>query len=239
MRKRHFREQQNDEMIEGTKNFKYEAEEDVTVKIDLESGKYTTNCIKCNMTCHYQCKLPNDEQKMNCAAMKNRGEDNVTCEVCPGECHWSGHHNASYRLDTEKKIVKKTAAKTLARHKQAITGKGAVEAKIKAIEKEINEEFKEVFKLVQQANVCMKELDKIALRPNHLSDEEYILSFLLMPRCKKRNRDINKGYQQRIKYYRELQKRARVLKQSRQAGEKNIKDDELWKLFEDGSSSPQ
>ena len=38
-------------------------------KVDLAPGKYTTNCLKCNVTCHPECKIPNDTGKYYCWAM--------------------------------------------------------------------------------------------------------------------------------------------------------------------------
>ena len=53
-------------------------EEDVTVagseKEDLPQGTYVTNCRVCNITCHDNCKIPNDEDKAGCAAMEPQGE---------------------------------------------------------------------------------------------------------------------------------------------------------------------
>ena len=67
------------------------------------SGTYVTLCSKCNNTCHIPCVIPDDKDKAGCAAINNG-----YCNVCPGNCHWKVHHNASYKWvtgETEEEIV--------------------------------------------------------------------------------------------------------------------------------------
>ena len=49
-------------------------EEDVQVagseKVVLPQGTFVTNCRVCNITCHENCKIQNDDDKDGCAAMK-------------------------------------------------------------------------------------------------------------------------------------------------------------------------
>ncbi|CAG2248863.1 unnamed protein product [Mytilus edulis] len=89
--------------VEEFKDFKYKVTETHQRKVDLETGKYVTNCLQCNRTCHYPCALSDDSRKASCVAM-NDGN----CMVCPGKCHWQKHKNNSYRFEVFPIEVEKT-----------------------------------------------------------------------------------------------------------------------------------
>ena len=40
----------------------------------LEQGTSVTACGVCNVTCHDNCRIPNDDGKAGCVAMKPQGE---------------------------------------------------------------------------------------------------------------------------------------------------------------------
>ena len=39
-------------------------------EVVLPQGTFVTNCRVCNITCHENCKIQNDDDKAGCAAMK-------------------------------------------------------------------------------------------------------------------------------------------------------------------------
>ena len=77
--------------LDKNKNFTYEMNEETIEVEPTEPGQYTTNCMKCNMTCHEYCSIPDDEDKSGCWAMVNDH-----CNICAESCHWSMHKNQPY-----------------------------------------------------------------------------------------------------------------------------------------------
>ena len=55
-------------------NYEVDATVAESEKEDLQQGTYVTNCRVCNVTCHDNCQIPNDDDKAGCAAMKPQGE---------------------------------------------------------------------------------------------------------------------------------------------------------------------
>ena len=217
--------EKNRALIEDNKAFEYEVPEDVMVKVDLEKGVYTTNCLVCNITCHFPCAFANDQDKIRCSAMKRQGNDDASCEVCPKNCHWEQHHNASFKLVTERKNVKKIYEQTKKMYENALNDKLTVENVIEKLKCEIDEAFEGVFQMIQKTNKCTQRLDQIAFRPNHLSDTEYIQ--LLIEAQKQEKRE---GYQERIEAYRVLQERAKLLQEAKMISDRTKADqwDKRW-----------
>ena len=92
----------HESQIKDNKNFTYIVDTVQIIKVDLEPGVYVTNCLECNTTCHYPCKIPDDGKKFCCAAMKNIGfEASAICNVCPNNCSWKKHRNNPFRIDTK------------------------------------------------------------------------------------------------------------------------------------------
>ena len=81
------------------KNFKYQVQVTKQRKVDLPVGRYTTNCLKCNYTCHDYCGCANDGDKFKCSAMKKINEQEATCNVCPGHCSWRDHVCNPYKFE--------------------------------------------------------------------------------------------------------------------------------------------
>ena len=211
----------NRSVIEANRNFEYEVCEDTMKKVDLEKGKYVTNCLICNMTCHYPCLYANDEDKKRCSAMTRNGEDDASCQVCPKGCQWIDHRNATYRMITEKKTVKKEYANLKNKFEIASNAKMSHEDVIEALKCEIDVAFEDVFKLIMETHKHTKRLDEIAFRPNHLSDVEYIQLLIDVQLQEKED-----GYLDRIQAYRVLQERVKtwqhamdISEQSKQAEE--------------------
>lgn len=138
-------------------------------KIDLQPGRYVTNCLTCNRTCHYPCRIPDDENKKKCRAMY-RG----LCKVCPKECHWSIHKNNSFRIEINNIKVKKTYEELKRKYEIA----QQEEQKHRSVLGEVKNAFSslgsKVKKMVHDVRGYLNKLNEIALRPNPLSDIDYI-----------------------------------------------------------------
>ena len=86
--------------INQNKNFTCKVKKTKQNKVDLAgTGQFVTNCLKCNMTCHFPCQVSKDDEKYKCAAMNKRGDTDSTCSNCPGKCSWKHHVNNSYRFE--------------------------------------------------------------------------------------------------------------------------------------------
>ena len=89
----------NEDDIIARGDFMYQVQVVKCCKIDLPTGRYTTNCLKCTFTCHENCARINDEDKFNCSVMDNSGSQDATCSVCPGRCSWKDHVCNPYKFE--------------------------------------------------------------------------------------------------------------------------------------------
>ncbi|KAM4552246.1 uncharacterized protein PAE49_015730 [Odontesthes bonariensis] len=156
--------------ISRNQNFELEVSVMKPIQHDISgTGNYSNNCQKCYVTCHYPCSIPNDADKIGCAAMRNG-----YCTVCPNKCSWSVHFNQKYRW--EYKVVKeKVTKKDLEeKYKKASGEKMTVQQVMGKLEAEYNDLQLEVVNLMEISSECLNRLQEIALRPNPLSTPEYI-----------------------------------------------------------------
>ena len=175
--------------------------------IDLDPGVYITNCLICNRTCHFPCSYNVDEDKHKCAAMKPRGDPvNAACTVCPEKCSWQKHVNNPKRY--ERYLVKETRTyeDLKKRYDVALEGKGAKETIVKKITVEKRQIETEVFSCIQQAHSCIENLDKIALKPNPLSQVQYIQILIEAERS-----DPRQGWEDRVLQYERAKKAAQLM----------------------------
>ncbi|XP_076062098.1 uncharacterized protein LOC143037560 [Oratosquilla oratoria] len=158
-----------DDDMTGSKDYEEEIEVPKIHKIDLSKREHVTNCIKCNMTCHYPCYIPEDSNKMNCAAMRDG-----SCTVCPSNCHWDVHKNMGFRFETTYVKEKRTVQELLDRYEKAKSGKQSKQQVIAAIETDMENLGKKLLQLIRDAQQHVEKLEAIALKPNPLSTKEYI-----------------------------------------------------------------
>ncbi|XP_065902286.1 uncharacterized protein [Dysidea avara] len=190
--------------VEANKNFTYEIDEEVPERITIQN-EFVTNCLKCNYTCHYPCGIAHDERKHGCAAMKGSGKT-AYCDVCPGGCGWREHYNKNYRIITTKKTVTKTAKDLKNKYNVASAGKKAVENMVKNIEEALEYVHDEILKKVKITQQCLQRLDEIALKPNPLTEIQYIELLI-----RSEERDANDGYQDRVAFYKDALDQAKVM----------------------------
>ena len=157
------------------KNFTDKVEKVRQRMIELPQGKYTTNCLTCNYTCHENCAYADDGDKYRCSAMdKGWGTTSAVCGVCPSRCSWKVHKNNPYRFELYKVYETVTLADLKKKYDSAIDSKKDLEKVIKKMKDEIDLMNKAVLRKMEQARKSIERLQEIALKPNHLTEVEYI-----------------------------------------------------------------
>ena len=155
--------------INANKNFKFTVQQAKRVQVKLDTGTYTTNCVVCNYTCHFPCKIPRSENKKGCAAMSNG-----SCRQCPNKCHWSQHVNDTCRFKTQYETVEKEYDEIKERFKIAVEGQSQVEAVIKQVEEDFNNTNRIVLTFVAEMQRGLKKLSEIALKKDPLQQVDYL-----------------------------------------------------------------
>ena len=157
------------------KDFTYNVAITKQRKVDLPPGKYTTNCLTCNYTCHDSCKYADDGDKYMCSAMQSdRGTQNAECGVCPQKCSWRVHKNNPYRFELYQEYETRTSKELRKRYESAMSNKEQLEGVIENMKKELDTLNMAVFRKLEQARRSIEHLQQIALKPNYLTEVEYI-----------------------------------------------------------------
>lgn len=192
----------NEAKIAANENFTYTVKTPKTVKHDISgTGIHVTNCLNCNCTCHKHCAFANDDDKMKCSAMKDG-----SCTVCPKRCRWNRHVNNPWWFEVIEEIEERTYDELKQRFDEATQAKSRVQVMVANIQAKIRSTYDETMGLVVKAQQTLQRLDEIALKPNPLSQVEYID---LLIQCEK---DEGKdGYLERIQYLKEVRERAKIL----------------------------
>ena len=156
-------------------DFTYTVEVTKQRKIDLPIGKYTTNCLTCNYTCHDDCVYNDDDDKYKCSAMRSgRGTPNAACGICPQKCSWRLHKNNPYRFELYKENETRTSDKLRKKYESAMSSKEQLECVIEDMKKELDTMNMAVLRKMEQARRSVQRLQEIALKPNYLTEVEYI-----------------------------------------------------------------
>ncbi|XP_042231922.1 uncharacterized protein LOC121872896 [Homarus americanus] len=171
-----------DDDMKGSANYEEEVDVPKITKIDLNPKEYVTNCIKCNMTCHYPCYIPDDDNKANCWAITDGN-----CRICPDKCFWDLHKNMSFRYEHTSVKETRTVQELLDRYQKAEADKLTKEGAIQAIEQDINDHAQMLIDLIQEAQRHVERLEEIALKPNPLSTKEYIDLMIESEKMQKRH----------------------------------------------------
>ena len=169
-------------------------------------GTYVTNCANCNYTCHPRCVYADDRDKHKCSAMDDGGESNACCNVCPGQCSWRKHFNNGYVFELYEEYETRTKQELLDRYNQAKSAKANVVGIIGSIEKELQDMQNVVLLNIRRAHECLKRLDEIALRPNPLSEVEYIDLLILSE-----EQQAQPGWKIRVDYFYKVRQQAEIL----------------------------
>ena len=198
-------------------------------KVDLPTGRYVTNCLFCNFTCHKSCAYADDKIKYRCSAMDGGGEENAKCRVCPNKCHWQQHVNNPYRFEFYEEMEKKTSAELLEKYNTAVKGKNIVEACLEQCKNYIETVERDVITKVNQVQQALQLLDKIALKPNPLTQVDH-LNLLI----ESEKQSVKPGFENRIKIYEKAKEEAKILEAAKNNPEqlKKILKQEETKGFE-------
>ncbi|XP_053571499.1 uncharacterized protein LOC128661246 [Bombina bombina] len=193
--------QQHRSLMEDNKDFEFE----ITVTVPLQKdtgGKFVTNCMQCNFTCHFHCAYGDDKIVKHGCAMTNG-----YCTKCPDKCVWSVHHNQKYRWIYEERKEKRTYEEIKNNFEKA---SGEVMTAENIFTK-LNDDYKivrqNVFNLINRASQSLTRLHEIALRPDPLTTTEYID---LMIESEKQ--EAKPRYQERIKSLTEVKETAEIIK---------------------------
>ncbi|XP_031562348.1 uncharacterized protein LOC116298089 [Actinia tenebrosa] len=184
------------------KDFRYKADVTKQRKVDLPRGEYVTNCLRCQMTCHYPCGIPRDEDKAGCAAMGSNGQ----CNICPEKCYWNNHVNNAYRFELYQETETITSEELKNRYYEAASKKTATEKVIAGLKEDLQNLYLTVFGMLRQANSIIRRLEEISLRPNPLSEIQYIDLLIESERL-----ECKPNFQQRISALNDVRKEAKIL----------------------------
>jgi len=195
--------QQHKKEIETNKEFTYTVEVLKPFRTRLEySGLHTTTCQPCHTTCHYNCPITDDAVKHKCLVMDVDGN----CTICPGKCKWSDHKHFPYLIKYKTSTEKRTAEHLLKKYEKAVQGKARSEQMMKSIEAYLRNLQADVIDKIKSAQQCLFRLDEIALKPNPLTQVEY-LELLI----ESEKREAKPGWRKRIRYLEEVKCHAEIL----------------------------
>jgi hypothetical protein len=181
--------------IEAHKDFSYTVEVIKFEREPTEKGVYATHCIICDCTCHHPCKCNKD--KHNCRVMKNE-----YCTVCPRHCHHSQHTNAQFHYEVVKQNEERTYEDVKARYEDAKSKLSDAKTLLRGLENELSQVKADVLKLVKEAHETVNHLKEIALRPDPLSERDYIKQCI-----ENEKREGRPGWEKRTHYFEEMLKR--------------------------------
>lgn len=188
--------------IKDNENFEYVVDETKQIKTELPHGQHTTNCLQCNVTCHASCAYANDEDKINCSAMRNG-----VCTVCDQKCSWQQHANTPYIFTFETVQVKKTYAEKLAKYRQAGEKKLSHEQVITRMMSELECLREAIQSMMEDVNECNNILKVIALQPNPLTMVEHIDLMIESEKMEKKD-----GFMERISMLQSYRRKADIHK---------------------------
>ena len=154
-------------IIAANEKFEFEIDVPKIEKKDFEPGTYVLNCLTCNMACQYPCF---DEDIKLCAAVEPTGY----CKVCPGHCYWDKHRNNELQFEVHYVKEKRTEEDLKRKYFDAKSGKSMHESMMENIIAELKAIHLQVMETIEKARQCLKRLDEIALRPNPLSETDYL-----------------------------------------------------------------
>lgn len=196
----------NKNEIEYNRNFKCKVDKVRQEKVPLAVGQHVTNCLNCNVTCHDNCTIADDDKKQECSVMNKAGN----CNNCPGKCAWSDHKNAKFVFKYVTEKVTKTYAEMKMTYEEGLEKNVLHEKQIQKMVCDIDEVNVNIISLMDEMKRCKSRLNEIALRPDYLSTAEHIDLMIQSEEMEKQPK-----YFDHVRMLKELKKMALV--------EKNVK----------------
>ena len=201
-------EEQQLEILESEilakKDFTYQVKVTKQRKVKVPDGVYVVTCDHCKHTCQLDCPY-GDDDKWKCDAMSGN-KSNATCHVCPGRCSWRTHFSRTYYLELYDEMETKIIQERLHCYNEAKSAKAIVENNISKMKEELKIMYQTIFHNIQQARKCLECLDEIALKPNPVTDVEYI-DLLIKAEKEQKKPDWNN----RIEYFYQVRQQAQLL----------------------------
>ncbi|XP_022777606.1 uncharacterized protein LOC111319040 [Stylophora pistillata] len=195
--------QQREKEIETNKDFTYNVDLVKPFHISLEgTGRHTTTCGPCHKTCHSNCRIIDDANKFYCWAMNEEGR----CRICPRNCLWSEHKNLPYLIEYRTVTETRTAEDLKKKYHKAVKEKATSEQMMRAIEVSLQKVHVEVLTMIKRAQQSLRRLDEIALKPNPLTQVEYLELLIESEKM-----DAKPGWKQRVKYLEVAKRHAETL----------------------------
>eukprot|EP01084_Bolivina_argentea_P115760 205803_1 len=205
------------DLIDANKNF--EIEVSVTKAKKHKTRNYTTTCIQCNYTCHNDCGIVDDKRKDGCVAMDNNGN----CKVCKGKCAWKMHMNLPYVYEYYTVKEKKTIYDLKKKYYDAKDHhKSISQQMVDGLENKLSKLNEVLDESINGVRECINELCEIALRPNVLSQDDYIDKIIQSEELQKKT-----GWQHRCQSLRVLQEKREMIR------EISSEEYKPWKKYED------
>lgn len=191
----------NKKKIDFNRNFKCNVGEDRQEKVPLAVGQHVTNCLQCNVTCHDNCTIADDDKKRECSVMNEAGK----CKMCPNKCAWLEHKNSKFCFKNVTETVTKSYTKMKITYEEGLKKNVLHEHQIQEIVCDIDEVNANIMSLMDEMKGFKSRLNEIALRSDYLPTVEHIDMMIRSVEMEKQPK-----YVDQLKMLQELKKMARV-----------------------------
>ena len=160
------------ENIKLSKDHNIKDEIYITVNEKLPLGVSTCTCKICQLSCHENCKYPDDSQKRRCEIFDTNGN----CTICPKKCPWNEHYNPTGFKLVKKKIEKTTNNKELENiYNDFIEKEKERNKNLKEINNEIADYENKIKQFKIQISYVNKQINEYRINPKtNKCFEEYI-----------------------------------------------------------------
>ena len=219
-------------------NFTYKVTITQQKRVDLpkEFDQRALNCHKCLTTCHFPCERK-DGDIYNCVVMDCHDPNVARCTICPSTCAWNMHNLQGFRYESKKQVETRTVKTLKARYDEAKGHHEKAKSTIAILEEELSQMQQDVMIKIKHARKCKERLTEIALKPETLTDADYIDILIVAEK-----NEASEGYLERIEVLKELKYAAELLAQLEKEDnmpprEANTKD--WWTKFRGRSGGPQ
>ena len=189
--------------------------------------EFVTNCLRCSQTCHWSCAFSDDDDKKYCSAMDRNG-DAAKCTVCDG-CHWREHKNTGVRFILKYRMETRTLEDLKKKYKTALQGKQAVEDMLKISQTKLEDEHAKLHQMIEESQQCLKKLDEIALKPNPLTQVQYIELLI-----NSEKQQAKEGWMERVQYLEDTKQQAELLALMKDANDVDRRIEEEERKGEQG-----
>jgi len=190
------------DLIDANKDFTYKTKVRKARKNPNGARGNTTTCLNCNRTCHNGCAYGDNADKEYCGAMGSDGN----CRICHQHCHWTQHKNLPYTWEWYEVEETKTTAALKEKYLDSTSKKSNSEQMMAGSLEEFDATQVALNGLISGVKDCLNQLSKIALRPNVLSQDDYIDKLIQSEEAEKKP-----GYQNRVQALKGLKEKQDIL----------------------------